>query len=426
MLEVAVSKYLMVVFSSMSLNYNYLEEVTNALPTQFKLDSFIPSAIFSLRAVYQDLRNKNCALPLSYLMFCDVKLQTTMAVDKIYAWLGLSDEADNPVFQPDYRSDELSVFLHTGKNLLLRHMEEPSIGSLSPLWLVYAAGIREGDNARKPTWLSIPPNGTALRIIEQQLLSRRQKFSVSGFSGSRIRFSDDSKILHVQGRKLDCIKYLGPKMGDDYQTRGVNSPWAVLERERFAFVQKNVALPEPALETAAHCSSHQQDLASPLGLGETKPRGDPNHLPWQEVYWRTVILNTDNSGSIADPEFGKCLGDWHEDTRHQEWRMNHPEPEQCPFDHPFKHGSFAWSLAASEAGSYWRRMFITERGYMGLGQPLAKIGDVIYQLYGSAAPAILRPREVYYLMIGDCYIHEIMNGEALEWPWLEDMEFKIH
>jgi hypothetical protein len=65
------------------------------------------------------------------------------------------------------------------------------------------------------------------------------------------------------------------------------------------------------------------------------------------------------------------------------------------------------------------------RGYIGLGKPLAEVGDVIYLLCGSAAPMILRPEGDYYLLVGDCYIHQIMNGEALAWPGVEDVELVL-
>lgn len=71
MQEVAVSKKLMVVFGSMTLEYSHLEKVTNVIPAQFEFEGSLPSAIFSLRTVYQKLRNENCALPLSYLIFSD-------------------------------------------------------------------------------------------------------------------------------------------------------------------------------------------------------------------------------------------------------------------------------------------------------------------------------------------------------------------
>lgn len=157
MQEVAVSKNLMVVFGSMTLDYGHLEKVTNAMPAQFTFQNNVPHAIFSLRGVYQKLTSENHALPLSYLVFWNPRLQATLSVDKIYAWLGLSDEAQNPDFQPDYRSNERSVFLRTGRNLLLRHIEDPSIGPLKALYLLSFAGIRKGSRSPFPTWLSIPP-----------------------------------------------------------------------------------------------------------------------------------------------------------------------------------------------------------------------------------------------------------------------------
>ncbi|KAI9875837.1 MAG: hypothetical protein M1830_007925 [Pleopsidium flavum] len=329
--EVAVSKNLMVVFGSMTLDYGYLERVIRAMPAQFKFESFIPSAIFTLRAVYQELRKENHALPLSYLMFWDPKLQATMAVDKIYAWLGLSDEAENPVFQPDYRSDERST------------RGGSSIGVLSPLYLLYAAGIKEGDNSKLPTWLFIPHNANTPRCVEAQMLSRRQRFSVSGFSGSRIHFSDDSEVLHVQGRELDCIKFLGPKMGplekqhdgDDVETRGIKSV-----------------------------------LSVQAGGNEGQTRA--SSYAWEEAYWRTAILNTDDSGNNAGPEFGKYLdgGTRRYDTRNgrklilSQSNVRSITPSRNALSHGLKlpimrtrtvDACLPLSAATSGSGSHWKR-----------------------------------------------------------------------
>ena len=432
MQEVAVSKNLMVIFGSMTLDYGYLEKVTNAMPAQFTFQNYVPDTIFNLRGTYQKLISENLTLPLSYLIFWDPRLQATVSVDKIYAWLGLSDEAQNPAFQPDYRSNERSVFLRTGRNLLLRHIEDPSIGILSPLYLLSAAGINKGSHSPFPTWLSIPPSANTPKIAEQHLLGRKQRFSVSGLPSPRLRFSDDSEILYVYGRKLDCIKALGPKMGslekqdgNDVQVKGLNSIYAVLERERFAFAQKH-AVPQDVPSHIIEQGPTRRTVSSQPEQRETTHQRDPSRLPWEEVYWRTVILNLDDTGNVAVPEFGKYLDDWYEEIRHQEWEKNHLDPQQCPFDHSFKRGSFVWSLAANNANSYQRTMFATQRGYIGLGRPTAEVGDVICFLYGGAVPMILRPQGSHYLLVGDCYIHEIMDGEALQWPGIEDEEFEIY
>ncbi|KAH7355225.1 hypothetical protein BKA65DRAFT_549296 [Rhexocercosporidium sp. MPI-PUGE-AT-0058] len=60
-----------------------------------------------------------------------------------------------------------------------------------------------------------------------------------------------------------------------------------------------------------------------------------------------------------------------------------------------------------------RAFFITKSGYMGLGRP--QEGDEIWVLLGGDLPFVLRPvpgSDEYYL-VGDCYLHEAMDGEAL-------------
>lgn len=80
-----------------------------------------------------------------------------------------------------------------------------------------------------------------------------------------------------------------------------------------------------------------------------------------------------------------------------------------------------------------RRFFITHNGIIGLGPPKTEIGDDIYVLLGGQAPFILREagtREIHQMpptksrvgivgrncseLIGDCYAHGFMDGEAME------------
>lgn len=63
-----------------------------------------------------------------------------------------------------------------------------------------------------------------------------------------------------------------------------------------------------------------------------------------------------------------------------------------------------------------RVLFQTSRGYVGLGPLISKPGDIICILFGGNVPYVLRPKDGYYQFVGECYIHDIMNGEAVtEW-----------
>ncbi|CAI6092189.1 unnamed protein product, partial [Clonostachys chloroleuca] len=62
-----------------------------------------------------------------------------------------------------------------------------------------------------------------------------------------------------------------------------------------------------------------------------------------------------------------------------------------------------------------RRLIRTRNGYLGTGSHKPQMGDLICIFFGSAVPFILRPREDgdRFILVGDAYVHSIMNGEIL-------------
>ena len=62
-----------------------------------------------------------------------------------------------------------------------------------------------------------------------------------------------------------------------------------------------------------------------------------------------------------------------------------------------------------------RRLFATDRGYIGLGPAEMQKGDHVYILSGGNLPYLLRPvprpRPRTFELVGDCYLHGIMYGE---------------
>jgi hypothetical protein len=67
-----------------------------------------------------------------------------------------------------------------------------------------------------------------------------------------------------------------------------------------------------------------------------------------------------------------------------------------------------------------RRMFITSRGYVGLGPELTREGDQVAILLGGTTPFMIRrgPEDVdfeqQYRLLGDCYVHGCMDGEFVK------------
>ncbi|KAF2035384.1 hypothetical protein EK21DRAFT_53849, partial [Setomelanomma holmii] len=72
-----------------------------------------------------------------------------------------------------------------------------------------------------------------------------------------------------------------------------------------------------------------------------------------------------------------------------------------------------------------RRMFVTEMGFIGLWPELTKVEDKVAILLGGSTPFMLReePSEFgpsIYRLLGDCYVHGVMDGELVEGEKTED------
>ncbi|KAM5374291.1 hypothetical protein ACJZ2D_006616 [Fusarium nematophilum] len=61
-----------------------------------------------------------------------------------------------------------------------------------------------------------------------------------------------------------------------------------------------------------------------------------------------------------------------------------------------------------------RRLFFTKnRAYIGLGPRMMQKDDVLCVLFGGATPMVLRPFGGYHRFVGECYVFDLMNGEAI-------------
>lgn len=62
-----------------------------------------------------------------------------------------------------------------------------------------------------------------------------------------------------------------------------------------------------------------------------------------------------------------------------------------------------------------RRVFFTEtKAYVGLGPSNSQENDILCILFGGATPMILRPFGDFYRFVGECYVYDLMSGEAIQ------------
>ncbi|KAI1774487.1 heterokaryon incompatibility protein-domain-containing protein [Hypoxylon cercidicola] len=75
-------------------------------------------------------------------------------------------------------------------------------------------------------------------------------------------------------------------------------------------------------------------------------------------------------------------------------------------------------------GLVGRRMLCTKLGYIGMSSGLTQPDDRIFLIKGSRVPLVFRPRGDEWDLIGDCYIHGIMQGEAFDYNKCQKIKIK--
>ncbi|KAK3207209.1 hypothetical protein GRF29_103g218942 [Pseudopithomyces chartarum] len=61
-----------------------------------------------------------------------------------------------------------------------------------------------------------------------------------------------------------------------------------------------------------------------------------------------------------------------------------------------------------------RRFFISKDGYFGLAPSSAREGDLVAVIYGAKVPLVLRRNGSAFEVVGESYVHGLMQGEAIE------------
>ncbi|KAK5126120.1 hypothetical protein LTR85_011475 [Meristemomyces frigidus] len=98
-------------------------------------------------------------------------------------------------------------------------------------------------------------------------------------------------------------------------------------------------------------------------------------------------------------------------------------PEYTDWNEHVEHMVGFWKSQAN-GNRAQRRLYRTAKGYFGAGPTHIQEGDVVCVLFGGETPFLLRRREGVdgYLLVGETYVHGIMDGEALDERQIESAD----
>ncbi|KAF4450721.1 hypothetical protein F53441_6164 [Fusarium austroafricanum] len=181
-------------------------------------------------------------------------------------------------------------------------------------------------------------------------------------------------------------------------------------------------------------------------------RNNPNRLPiealWRDISRRNEPFNLQRRYRNGESAFfalvqtltNACIGADrsrpYESVPKEEWLANGAAYLVRALDKPGVIGPDIQELAQTGDGFKWsheatlvtryRGFAITAGGWFVVGPDIMQLGDVVVVLYGGRTPFLLRRKERgTWILVGECYVHGMMNGEVFDLDEVEEEEFII-
>jgi hypothetical protein len=198
---------------------------------------------------------------------------------------------------------------------------------------------------------------------------------ISEYKGDGDLIYIEGDQLHLKGFQIDVIGELSA-CSDDWNGTG--------EPEQLLWEPLHIG-------TNYVATGENTDLVGPFKNQTESLVGESVH----EAFLRTLVadIKLEAAGPLAR---GNSLA----------WTSNAPSPIELP-----SRNDRLLELSLACTG---RRLAITDGKLIGLVPEHSEKGDLVYLLFGGQVLYVLRPFQDYYQFIGECYMHGMMDGEALK------------
>lgn len=350
---------------------------------------------------------------LLYNLWATQYRKGTDSRDKIFAIRGLCSDLSPADIPPDYSFATVRVYRDTAAFILNKYQQLNILGACQ----------LAGRNIEKlPSWApdwTIDPIYRPIRPFlnwgNEGEEGNLYHAAIGQNSLAKIQISIDLTTLTLRGLIFSRILALGARIGNETGKDMTPAGWASF-RSWWPLAK---ALTPPFTKT-------------PSGYEE----------PRLEKFWRTIIADTCNGRKARASEQGLQFFSWMKriDPRGFEGEVSMAESSS----HDVQDSSSY--MANFQQVTTNRRFFVTENGRMGLAPLDSEPGDLVCLIVGSPVPFILRPcrrdidtlsslssssthaleprtnqPEEYFLLLGECYCHGMMEGEELMPPLLRDL-----
>ncbi|KAI1375136.1 HET-domain-containing protein [Hypoxylon crocopeplum] len=324
-------------------------------------------------------------LSLVFLRNTFWNLDATDQRDLFYGLLGLAtDWGDTKPLIPDYSLPHSTAICRAMVGIIRQNRNLTCL--VGSRWL--------SDNDGLPSWVpDIEVNQFDFRVSQFDRRSiqmyRTTKWPVLSLFATcvlpcmKVDLINDS-VLRIQSSKVATVKVVGDR---------------VLVMTREGWDQRHLAIRQ------------WMEMASIRNW----PADPPCETSVESQFWRALIYDSVRDGLNGTLQFRRTTQDDYYNMRPFLCSIQKEETTAAiPSDYSQTH-----SLALAESV-----MFLTDSGAVGIGPAKTRRGDQVHVLPGSNFPYILRPKAApliganglivdSYIVVGDCYLHGIMDGEAM-------------
>ncbi|KAJ8106126.1 hypothetical protein ONZ43_g7170 [Nemania bipapillata] len=207
-------------------------------------------------------------------------------------------------------------------------------------------------------------------------------------------FKEDALVLRVHGVELDTIEACSRRLSssDFYGKKTLNRPTAIEYLWHELCKKESLNLDDSYLNGETAFFALMQTLSNgcvqAAGHGCRPYHQVPDH-EWLQKAARHIVETLGASGDVVEGIKEAARGTEHE-CHDENWGR--------------------WAASASEGRVFAR----TRSEYYVLGPAALEAEDIVCVLFGGKVPFCLRPLGKRYLFVGECYVHGLMKGEAMD------------
>jgi hypothetical protein len=340
--------------------------------------------------------------PLADLLNFTRGFDATQPVDQIYALLGIVDDKGVVV---DYSLPLDHVFTQVARHLLYR---QPDLEVLSMVHHAKSAGYEsEGFPSWVPKWHQ---RDEYPGIIFNQT-PKSDAYATATAVPTQVQDTNSRNTASLKGLLFDAVDRVGPII-DDFDI----GPDYVEDNDivRSSHIVQNLLVQDaryPTGEAGRH--TVLKTLTAGLNVEFEPAESDPEYTPAAESFFNIFFEQSMKSKAQ------KRSALW------QKIRRSKDEGLISQFE---ENDSLKSYYDAVVNACSRHRLFVTTNGYIGLGPLTMQDLDTVAILFGGKVPLVLRRAHNQWKLVGECYLHGVMKGEAAE-AWrrgdLESQWFEI-